>query len=62
MKKKFIITFILSLALFAGIFWVANKVLDIMELTSKVEFVGSDLGAVSYTHLKMEIGFGKLIR
>ena len=44
MKKKFIITFILSLALFAGIFWVANKVLDIMELTSKVEFVGSDLG------------------
>lgn len=44
MKKKFIITFILSLFLFGGIFWVANRVLDIMEVTSKVEFVGSDLG------------------
>lgn len=44
MKKKFIITFILSLALFGGIFWVANRILDIMEVTSKVEFVGSDLG------------------
>lgn len=44
MKKKFIITFIISLFLFGGIFWVANRVLDIMEVTSKVEFVGSDLG------------------
>ncbi len=44
MKKKFIITFIISLCLFGGIFWVANRVLDIMEVTSKVEFVGSDLG------------------
>ncbi len=44
MKKKFIITFIISLILFGGIFWFANRVLDIMEVTSKVEFVGSDLG------------------
>lgn len=44
MKKKFIITFVISLALFAGIFWVANKVLDVMEVTSKVEFLGHDLG------------------
>ena len=44
MKKKFIITFIISLVLFGGIFWVANRILDVMELTSKVEFVGNDLG------------------
>lgn len=44
MKKKFIIYFILSIVLFAGIFFVANKVLDVMEITSKVEFLGSDLG------------------
>lgn len=43
MKKKFIITFIVSLVLFAGVFWSANKVLDIMEITSKVEFLGGDL-------------------
>jgi len=43
MKKKFIITFIVSLVLFAGAFWGANKVLDIMEITSKVEFLGNDL-------------------
>lgn len=44
MKKKFIIVFILSLLSFAGIFWVANRVLDIMEVTSKVEFLGHELG------------------
>ena len=43
MKKKFIITFLVSLILFSGIFWAANKALDIMEITSKVEFLGNDL-------------------
>lgn len=44
MKKKFIIVFILSFISFAGLFWVANRVLDIMEVTSKVEFLGHELG------------------
>lgn len=44
MKKKFIVVFILSLLTFSGVFWVANRVLDIMEVTSKVEFLGHELG------------------
>ena len=43
MRKKFIRTFIISLVLFAAVFFGANKVLDVMEMTSKVEFLGSDL-------------------
>ena len=43
MRKKFIRTFIISLILFAAVFFGANKVLDVMEMTSKVEFLGSDL-------------------
>ncbi|MCI5996806.1 MAG: LCP family protein [Parvimonas sp.] len=44
MKKKFIVIFTVSLLFFAGIFWTTNKILDVMEITSKVEFLGSDLG------------------
>lgn len=44
MKKKFLKVFVLSLISFFALFWVAERVLDIMELTSKVEFLGHELG------------------